>query len=885
MIRKESVRLDVSRKLPEPCLRYRQYDTGTQVVAYIERDGVPMSLDGLRCRLVAQTPRGTVWADMETDECSAAYTLTTALTGSVGIVHPYVEVLGADGSVVAATGAFAVTVDKAGYTAPADLPTDQSVLDQVGALARVAGDAAQAAKASEGAAAGSAKQAAAAQAAAESARDAAETAKAASATSAGQSFKSAAESVESAAAAAGDAAKATASAAAASKDAAAAAASATAAASSASAASASASAAGGSAEQAKSSQAAAGESEKAAKAAQASAEGAAAAAGKSAGSAATAADAAASSAGKASTSATQAATSAQRASESQAAAESSASGAASSAASASSSADAAAGSASQAASVISGAKADIDKAIGDAAKAAEDATKAAAKAYQAASHLPVWDEEAGEYTEESIRAWLAWGADGMQYGVDQPLDAVQECIKVLANAGIENPVPSTLLKVGSDPYWQRGPFRWWHVNAHVDDDGTQHVTGIKNFGHFSYEDGRDVFCLAPVRYVSHGVVGGKYRTVNCDMPQAGLSPEPRAYRPDGTLAPYMLRAAFPAGLVDGKPVSRPGVRLWNRTCSHNTMNEKAKLKGKAYSGMTGADMDYLYDMFLLKYANKSSQSVFAGCTGNYEQVAVTVASESSASVVIAKATADKWPVGCAVMVGTTTTANDDRGKATSYDLADQANVLRKEAVGESDVRLVLDCEPFTSAVGQLVSTAPWNPGATLGVQYDGSPTSCTSSREPFVLQGIECMVGAYEILGDILANGMADGWKLFLCADTLKSSTGVTADYREIYGFPSKDADGWSYPMAQVKSGGFYCPGELGASTSTGTGDGVWYARTGVTGAREFLAFGHLGYGSIAGLRCANLSHWPGGAWWANGSRLSCNGRNGVNADEPPKAA
>ena len=112
MIRKESVRLDVSRKLPEPCLRYRQYDTGTQVVAYIERDGVPMSLDGLRCRLVAQTPRGTVWADMETDECSAAYTLTTALTGSVGIVHPYVEVLDASGSVVAATGAFALTVDK-----------------------------------------------------------------------------------------------------------------------------------------------------------------------------------------------------------------------------------------------------------------------------------------------------------------------------------------------------------------------------------------------------------------------------------------------------------------------------------------------------------------------------------------------------------------------------------------------------------------------------------------------------------------------------------------------------------------------------------------------------------------------------------------------------
>lgn len=502
-----------------------------------------------------------------------------------------------------------------------------------------------------------------------------------------------------------------------------------------------------------------------------------------------------------------------------------------------------------------------------------------------ASAVPQWDASAGEFTEASIARWLDANRDHKLYGVEQTLDGVQACTKVLANAGIENPVPSTLLKAGSDPYWQQGPFRWEHVNGYVDEDGTPHVTGMQSFGNFSYTDGRDVWCLAPVRYVSYTFTEGGYRTVNSDTPWVGLEPEERAYKPDGTLMPYMLRAAFPAGLVDGKPVSRPGVKLWTRTCSHNSMNEKAKLKGAAYSGMTAADLDYLYDMFLLKYADKSSQSVFAGCTDHNVQATVTAATENASSVVVAKSTADKLPVGCAVMVGTTTVASRDRGNADAYDLADQATVLSKEAVGDSDVRLVLDCDPFTSAVGQLVSTAPWNPGATLGVQYDGSPTSNTSGREPFVLQGIELMVGVLEWLGDVMVKSAGEGWKAFLCPDTKKSSTGVTSDYAEIYAYADKDAEGWSYPKAMVKSGGVYMPRGWGASTTTGTGDGTYYLKASATGTMGFLAFGNLGYGGGAGLRCANLIGWPGWAWWDGGSRLSCNGRNGVNAAQRPQAA
>ena len=518
------------------------------------------------------------------------------------------------------------------------------------------------------------------------------------------------------------------------------------------------------------------------------------------------------------------------------------------------------------------------------AKAVNDANAATEKALQAAYHFPVWDEAKGEFSNESIKAWLAWGNDGKLYGADQSLDENQTVTKTLANAGILNPVPSTLAKTGSDPYFGIGPFRWYHANGYVDDNGVPHVTGIKEFGHFSFTDGRDVLQLTPVRYVSYCFVDGKYRTVNSDTPQAGLVPEERSELPSGETLPFMLRAAFPAGLVDGKPVSRPGVKLWTRTCSHNAMNEKAKLKSDSCSGLTAADLDYAYDMHLLKYGDKSSQNTFAGCTAHTEQTTVTVAAESTATVTIAKSVADKLPIGSAIMIGTSTVANRDRGNADAYDIVDGANIIEKTADGDN-VTLTLDCDTITTNVGQVVSTAPWNPGATVGITYDGSPTSNKSGREPYVMQGIEYAVGSYEWLGDILIKNAGSGWKAYLCTDTKKSSTDVTSDYVEIYSYADKDADSWSYPMAQVKSGNVYMPWSWGASTTTGTGDGVYYHGKATTGTRGFLAFGHLGDGGNAGFRCAILYGGPGWAWWGNASRLSLNGRNGVNPAQRPQAA
>ena len=153
------------------------------------------------------------------------------------------------------------------------------------------------------------------------------------------------------------------------------------------------------------------------------------------------------------------------------------------------------------------------------------------------------------------------------------------------------------------------------------------------------------------------------------------------------------------------------------------------------------------------------------------------------------------------------------------------------------------------------------------------------------IQGIEVMLGAWEILGDQLVKGEDDGYGYYLVEDTSKSATSVTADYTKIFTLPIKSADGEMYPSAMVKGKGSLVPYGTGGSTGAGVGDGIWYYGGKKTDTYEVLVFGNLWYGFVAGLRRAYLNVWPGWSWWGVASRVSPNGRNRVNADVPPLAA
>ena len=118
-----------------------------------------------------------------------------------------------------------------------------------------------------------------------------------------------------------------------------------------------------------------------------------------------------------------------------------------------------------------------------------------------AGQYPIWDEESGCYTNESIHNWLDARNDGLAYGISIPKTASTECVKTGANAGIANPVPGTVGTPAVDPYVGRGAFRFYNVNATVDADGTPHVTAIEGDGRFRRDGSNgDVWVMAPVLY-------------------------------------------------------------------------------------------------------------------------------------------------------------------------------------------------------------------------------------------------------------------------------------------------------------------------------------------------------------------------------------------------
>lgn len=502
---------------------------------------------------------------------------------------------------------------------------------------------------------------------------------------------------------------------------------------------------------------------------------------------------------------------------------------------------------------------------------------------QQAKKYPIWDSAKKEFTNESIKAWLDSECDGIIYGVKQPKDQRTTCIKTLGNSGIPNPVPSTLAQVGSDPYFDRGAFRHYDVNATVDDNGVYHVTGIDRFGGFVNDGTEDVFVLTPIRYERRTDTGDGYvELAFCDTPRNGLYREQRsADYATGEPMPFMLRAKYAMSIDgSGKPWSITDAKPANRTVSQSNLGTTCAKKGTYYSGLTAADDAYLYDIFMMKYANKSSQSVFAGCTSHTEQVHPTMAENGVKRVVVAKSDADKWPIGSAFMLGQQTTATTDRQNAECYNVFDALRLTSKVAVDDSNTALYFADAPSVFDVSRdyLLSTAPWRTGACDGIVYDGSPTSPTSGREPFVLQGIEIAFGAYEIIHDGMASNDGSGWVLGIVNTMVNVSTSAyTASYRTICEMPKQASDNWYWPLHSAKVGGAYTPVGTGGSATSGVGDGIYVNGIATTGTREVLSRGTLRDGSLAGLRCVSLNNGLGAARWYFCSRLSINGRNGVN--------
>lgn len=481
-----------------------------------------------------------------------------------------------------------------------------------------------------------------------------------------------------------------------------------------------------------------------------------------------------------------------------------------------------------------------------------------------------YDEEAGEYS--GVDRWMRSMRDGRIYSVKVPTGSAVACVKADANAGVAVPTPGTNSAASIDPYAALAPFFHIDVNATVDADGVPHVTAMSGDGMFARTGGNgNVWVLAPVLFWKIADdEEGAYTVISIsDTQLPGFSPQPGAMLPDGSLRPCMLYAKYAMSTYDGEAASVSGAQPRTRDVSHNSLITICKTATTGYSGRTVADDWYLKVMFLMKYATKNSQSVFQGCTSYNIIKPVTVSVNNQSHVIVAKSAG--YVVGSAVMIGT---QNTDRGNAAAHDVLDYGVIKRIESHDDSNDKLILD-RAATTSVNNYVLTAPWPTGCCDGVQGDGSPTSRTNGKEPFVMQGIETAMGMYEVMSGVALKYDGSSCNVMVLHDTKNEASSISSDYVDTgVDLPADSTEGWKYPVRLSNANGMIVGTGSGASSTTGVCDGTYMKAASTVGSYEFRALGVLSDGSDAGLWFVGGSSALSAAGWYVGSRLSGTGRS-----------
>ena len=456
--------------------------------------------------------------------------------------------------------------------------------------------------------------------------------------------------------------------------------------------------------------------------------------------------------------------------------------------------------------------------------------------------------------------------------------------------------PSTNTIKGRNDYEKIGLFMSVDVNAYVDENDDYHVTAIKGDGRFR-NDGTngDVYVMAmpgyQKRYADQNVWGISYS----DAMHPGFEILDEAVKPDGTIRPYLLHAKYVAGRnphENNNLASISGVNPEYIAMSHNGQITAFKQKGDQYSGKTSHDDYYVQLMFWLKYATTHSQSIMYGCSSYYLQYENLVPETGVKRVIITNGQAHNLLIGSCVSIGDygDGTINTDINAAQNYNIANRVNITDIVDLGDGNSAVYVDSEnTFDTSLTTTITTYPWNAGSCDNVLgQDGSPTSNTSGKEPFIINGIEMMVGGYEILQNLIIynnNTDPDNYKIqvYACYDCRKYATSPTNDY-DLVGHELAQTDqAWKY-ISKIEIDPAHptvmVPVEAKASSTTGFADGV-YTNTPVTGYRAWHSLGNRGSGANAGLRALSAGHSLGSSYWNILGRLSATGRSrrraGVN--------
>lgn len=498
------------------------------------------------------------------------------------------------------------------------------------------------------------------------------------------------------------------------------------------------------------------------------------------------------------------------------------------------------------------------------------------------------DLKKSAYTDTLFRNFFAMQRTGKKYTVRFPLWETSQVAtgeKLDDNTGLIVEA-STITEKGRDDYETIPLFRTYDCNVE-EIDGKLKITAMKGDVGFDPKE-KDTFVLGMPYYHKAWEQDGYLYYSRSDTPHEGYVLCPEARKTDG-MRNFCLYGKYIAGRnSQGTLGSYYGVNPTRNLPSYNNNVTEAKKRGDEYCFGSSYDYTYIQTTFLLKYANKNWNNVLGGCfTYNYQYL-VSIPESNTKRVVLKKSEADKFLIGSCVIVGDSGDGSKapDRSAAVAYNLCDSAKILDIVEADAENKALVLDiASNITTTATTWVSTIHWESGFSDDILgRDGCPcqtkSQISSMLYPSVIQGIELMVGGYEVPGNTFMD-IVDGLTrdVYVCTDSAKLTTNVTTA-KETYVKLAKQMtvernNEWNYGteiFIDTENGMNIITkaGASGSGTSTGFCDGIYFD-TAETGQREFLLLGSLRNWSAAGAFCSYCSYWLGNAWWNFLARLSLN--------------
>lgn len=463
--------------------------------------------------------------------------------------------------------------------------------------------------------------------------------------------------------------------------------------------------------------------------------------------------------------------------------------------------------------------------------------------------------------------------------------------KLDANSGLTC-TPSTMAEAGTDDYAALPLFACFDVNYTIDSTSLEPVIhAIKDvYGDFSSAHSDSfVGVMQMTGWVRRTSTDTTKKVEYRASGKTDFKPLPEAVRVDGSVRSFVIHAKYAAGCNSaGRLSSVSGVQpatlrsgsAGSTAVSHDGQIAKWREWGSQYCGSSLCDIAFVQLMLEIKYAVLGSAQVMAGCR-SYSASYKAAASENGVTrILLSPSDANYFVVGSCVSLG----SSNNRSSASAYDVCDITRIAGIEDVtvdGTAYKAVNLDTgTPFNTGADTYIVPQPWQTGSTDSVPgNDGSPYSNTSGKEPCKIQGIELMLGVYEVPGDTTLYGDTEKYTVYLNRKAAEIASGGSGTNPVTAGTILKEESTvWKF-ISELNwdandQESYMIPTQFEGSSTTGYRSAVCLNAAASTGWREWRASSRLEIGNYCGFACAQLDAGLGGEGWNSAVRACGSGGN-----------